>query len=110
MDLGAKGEIHSNIPSNRVVAVIDVTSRQTIGEVQYPVDEIFVLAGKVWTIVRETFERLYVKPAKARIDNAKFKRHAPEGVLAICCQHTSKLHTACTGNKQTAHHVSRNNS
>lgn len=82
MDLGAKGEIHSNIPSNKVVTVIDVTSRQTIGEVQYPVDEVFVLGGRVWLTVRESFERLYVKPVKGGIATAKFKSHAPEGAFS----------------------------
>lgn len=82
MDLGAKGEIHSNIPSNKVVAVIDVSSRQTIGEVQYPVDKIFVLGGRVWLVVREAFERLYVKPAKGGIATAKFKSHASEGAFS----------------------------
>ena len=81
MDLGAKGEIHSNIPSNKVVEVININSMQTIGEVQYPVDHIFVLGGRVWLIVRESFERLYVKPAKARVATAKFKSHAPEGAF-----------------------------
>ena len=82
MDLGAKGEIHSNIHSNKVIAVIDITSRQTIGEVQYPVDRIFVLGGRVWLIVRESFERLYVKPAKGGIATAKFKSHASEGAFS----------------------------
>ncbi|CAD7766829.1 MAG: ATP-dependent RNA helicase DbpA [Candidatus Argoarchaeum ethanivorans] len=102
MDLGAKGEIHSNIPSNRVVAVIDVVSRQTIGEVQYPVDETFVLAGKVWTIVRETSKRLYVKPAKVGIATAKFKRHAPEGAFSHLLPCTTSLyratHSVCGNN------------
>jgi ATP-dependent Lhr-like helicase len=82
MDIGAKGEIHSNIPSNKVVAVIDVTSKQIIGEVQYPIDEIFVLAGRVWRIVREAFDRVYVKPAKERGATAKFKSHASEGAFS----------------------------
>ncbi|KAF5417231.1 MAG: putative ATP-dependent RNA helicase [Candidatus Methanogaster sp.] len=82
MDLGAKGEVHSNIPSNKVVAVIDVSSRQMIGEVQYPVDETFVLGGRVWRIVRESFERLYVKSAKRGIATAKFKSHASEGAFS----------------------------
>ncbi|MCK5109614.1 MAG: hypothetical protein KAR25_07975, partial [Methanosarcinales archaeon] len=71
-----------NIPSNKVVAVIDVTSRQMIGEVQYPVDQIFVLGGRVWLIVRESFERLYVKPAKGGLATAKFKSHASEGAFS----------------------------
>jgi len=82
MDLGAKGEIHSNIPSNKVVSVININSRQTIGEVQYPVDEIFVLGGRVWLIVRESFDRIYVKPAKGGIATAKFKSHASEGAFS----------------------------
>jgi len=82
MDLGAKGEVHSNIPSNKVVAVINVDSKQTIGEVQYPIDEIFVLGGRVWRIVRESFDRVYVKPAKTRVAAAKFKSHASEGAFS----------------------------
>ncbi|MCD4816418.1 MAG: hypothetical protein K8R06_08470, partial [Methanosarcinales archaeon] len=81
MDLGEKGEVHSNIPSNKVVKVIDVNSKKMIGEVQYPVDEIFVLGGRVWLIVRESFGKVYVKPAKARIATAKFKSHVSEGAF-----------------------------
>ncbi|MEA1906800.1 MAG: hypothetical protein U9N12_07605 [Euryarchaeota archaeon] len=82
MDPGAKGEIHSNTPSNKVVEVININSMQTIGEVQYPVDQIFVLGGRVWLIVRESFERLYVKPAKGGLATAKFKSHASEGAFS----------------------------
>jgi ATP-dependent Lhr-like helicase len=82
MDLGEKGEVHSNIPSNKVVEVIDINSRQKVGEVQYPVDEIFVLGGRVWLIVRESFGKVYVKPAKARIATAKFKSHVSEGAFS----------------------------
>jgi len=81
MDIGEKGEVHSNIPSNKVVKVIDVNSKQIIGEVQYPVDEIFVLGARVWLIVRESFGRVYVKPGKARIATAKFKSHVSEGAF-----------------------------
>ena len=81
MDLGEKGEVHSNIPSNKVVKVFDVNSKQMIGEVQYPVDEIFVLGGRVWLIVRESFGKVFVKPAKAGIATAKFKSHVSEGAF-----------------------------
>ena len=82
MDLGAKGKIHSNIPSNKMMEVIDIGSRQTIGEVQYPVDEIFILGGRAWLIVRESFERLYVKPATRGIATAKFKSCVSEGAFS----------------------------
>ena len=94
MDLGEKGEVHSNIPSNKVVKVIDVNSKQMIGEVQYPVDEIFVLGGRVWLIVRESFGRVYVKPAKAKIATAKFKSHVSEGAFCyLLPAHLRELET-----------------
>jgi len=42
MDMGDKGKIHSNIPNNKRLVVIDVNSKRIVGEVQYPVDEIFL--------------------------------------------------------------------
>jgi ATP-dependent Lhr-like helicase len=41
MDWGEKGKIHSNIPSIKTLKVVDVRSKQIIGEVQYPIDDTF---------------------------------------------------------------------
>ena len=79
MDWGEKGKIHSNIPSIKTLKVIDVSSKRTIGEVQYPVDNIFVLAGKVWKVVYISSGKIYVKPEKSKAPPAKFKSHAAKG-------------------------------
>nr|MDO8062811.1 DEAD/DEAH box helicase [Candidatus Freyrarchaeum guaymaensis] len=79
MDLGERGEIHSNIPSIKALKVIDVTSRRVIGEVQYPVDEIFLLGGRTWKITDITHNKIYVKPVKSKAPPAKFRRYSSKG-------------------------------
>ena len=81
MDLGGWGKIHSNIPDSRALKVIDINSQQTIGEVQYPIDEVFVLAGKVWKIIKVVVDKIYVKQVKAKAPVVKFKRHASKGAF-----------------------------
>ena len=79
MDWGEKGKIHSTIPSIRTLEVIDISSDQTIGEVQYPIDDTFVLAGKIWKIVRVSNDKIYVKSEKSKAPTAKFKSHTSKG-------------------------------
>ena len=79
MDWGEKGKIHSNIPSIKTLKVVDADSKRTIGEVQYPVDDIFVLAGRVWKVVRVSSDKIYVKSEKSKATTAKFKSHPAKG-------------------------------
>jgi ATP-dependent Lhr-like helicase len=79
MDWGEKGKIHSNIPSIKALKVVDVSSKRTIGEVQYPIDDIFVLAGKIWRIVHISGDKIYVKSEKSKATTVKFKSHASKG-------------------------------
>jgi len=81
MDWGEKGKIHSNIPSIKMVKVINVSSNQAIGEVQYPIDDIFVLAGKAWKVIHISGDKIYVKleKSKASTAKAKFKSHTAKG-------------------------------
>ena len=81
MDLGGWGKIHSNIPDSKALKVIDSSTQQTVGEVQYPIDEVFVLAGKVWKILNVGGNRIYVKQVKAKAPAVKFKRHASKGAF-----------------------------
>lgn len=81
MDLGEKGEIHSNIPSDEVFKVIDVTSDKVVGEVQFPFDYTFVLAGKVWRVVDVEDDKIYVKPEKSKSFIPIFKTHKSEGAF-----------------------------
>lgn len=79
MDWSEKGKIHSNIPSIKMLKVINVSSNQVIGEVQYPIDNIFVLAGKVWKVIHISGDKIYVKPEKSKTSTAKFKSYTARG-------------------------------
>ena len=79
MDWGEKGKIHSNIPSIKTLKVVDISSKQIIGEVQYPIDDIFVLAGKVWKVVHVLNDKIYVKSEESKASTAKFKSHTSKG-------------------------------
>jgi len=79
MDMGEKGKIHSNIPSTKALKVIDINSKQIVGEIQYPIDKIFVLGGKVWKIVNILEDKIYVKPEKSTSYVAEFKSHRSKG-------------------------------
>ncbi|AGB05083.1 Lhr-like helicase [Aciduliprofundum sp. MAR08-339] len=79
MDWGERGKIHSNIPSTKTLKVVDVSSKQIVGEVQYPIDDIFVLAGKVWKVVHVSGDKIYVKSEKSKALPAKFKSHNAKG-------------------------------
>ena len=79
MNWGEKGKIHSNIPSIKTLKVVDADSKRSIGEVQYPIDNIFVLAGKVWKIVHVSGDKIYVKSEKSKALTAKFKSYISKG-------------------------------
>ena len=52
LDLAEKGEIHSNVPQQGNLNVIDVASGRSIGRVSGIVDSVFCLAGATWKVVR----------------------------------------------------------
>jgi len=81
MDLGEWGKIHSNIADSKALKVYDINSQQSIGEVQYPIDDVFALAGRVWKIINASGNRIYVKQVKAKAPAVKFKRHASKGAF-----------------------------
>jgi len=79
MDWGEKGKINSNIPSIKTLKVVDISSKKVIGEMQYPIDDIFVLAGKVWKIIHVSGDKIYVKSEKSKVSVTKFKIHTSKG-------------------------------
>lgn len=79
MDLGEKGLIHSNIPSGKNLEVIDTSSASLIGYIQYPIDNIFALGGKVWEIVDIVDDKIFVKPKKSIPQKVKFKTYTSKG-------------------------------
>lgn len=78
-DWGEKGKIHSNIPSTKTLKVIDIASKRVVGEVQYPVDNIFVVAGGAWEVVYVSDNKIYVRSKKSKASAAKFKSHTAKG-------------------------------
>ncbi len=79
MDLGEKGVIHSNIPDEKSMTVIDINSSRFIGNILYPVDNVFVLGGKVWKITKIETYKIYVKKVKSNAYLPNFKIHDPIG-------------------------------
>ncbi len=73
MNLGAIGKIHSNIPDTKTHKVINITTNTVVGEVTSQVDNIFILAGKIWKIVHKTENKIFVKPVKRQYFKAEFK-------------------------------------
>jgi ATP-dependent Lhr-like helicase len=66
LDLGDKGQIHSNIPDTTTIEVIDIGRKRTIGEIAFRHDRIrigerFILRSRVWEIVQTRPSRIHVK-------------------------------------------------
>ncbi len=61
MNMGEIGMIHSNIPDESSMSVIDVSTKKLVGNILFPVDNIFILAGKVWKIAKIQEHRILVK-------------------------------------------------
>ncbi|KKN16992.1 hypothetical protein LCGC14_0970300 [marine sediment metagenome] len=79
MDFGDSGFIHSNIPDSRSLIVIDIKSKKKIGEILYPVDNVFVLGGKIWKIAKIEKSKIYVKPVVSKAFLPNFKINDPIG-------------------------------
>ena len=54
LDEALKGTIHSNIPDDGDVSVIDVASERIIGRISRPFDSVFLLSGQSWRVVKTT--------------------------------------------------------
>ncbi|MHA1284371.1 MAG: DEAD/DEAH box helicase [Promethearchaeota archaeon] len=71
MDIGEKGLIHTNIPDETSLPVIDVVTNSKIGNVLFPIDNIFILGGRIWKIVK-------ILPKKILVRQEKLKAYSPE--------------------------------
>ncbi|UUX92639.1 DEAD/DEAH box helicase [Methanoplanus endosymbiosus] len=77
MNLGESGKIHSNIPESVGMTVIDVKSEKEIGEIYISTENLsksinFILAGKIWEIVRIEKFRIFAKAVKKGYGKASF--------------------------------------
>lgn len=80
MNLAERGKIHSNIPDNVALKVVNTTTGEVIGEITLPVDPVFALGGRVWQVLKIS-DKVYVKPAKSEAQAAKFKQHRLRGAF-----------------------------
>lgn len=74
MNLGEKGRIHSNIPDSQSYRVVDASSNKEIGSVMGIVDEIFVLAGRIWKVVSVDDTIIKVRYFAGKASTAYFRR------------------------------------
>lgn len=77
MNLGDSGKIHSNIPDSAGMTVIDVRTEREVGEIYISADNLsvsgnFILAGKIWEIVRTEKFRIFAKAVKKGYGEAVF--------------------------------------
>lgn len=68
MNSGETSRIHSNIQEESSMAVIDLSSKKLVGNILFPVDNVFILASKVWKIVKVQEQRILVK----RVDSKAY--------------------------------------
>ena len=66
MNIGEAGFIHANIPDETSMSVIDVSSKKLVGNILFPVDNVFILAGRVWKIAKVQGQRILVKKVDSK--------------------------------------------
>lgn len=76
MNFGAFGKIHSNIPNTVVHKVINKVNNRVIGEITLPIDDVFILAGRVWKVVSILDKKIFVTATKYKDFIAKFKKQS----------------------------------
>lgn len=79
LDLGDKGMIHSNIPDQTHYRVVDSSSGRTIGRIQGSFDEVFLLAGQSWRVIKVEGEEIWVRRHARTAGNAIFGRQRNVG-------------------------------
>lgn len=81
MDLGARGEIHSNIPDSGDLRVINVESGQQVGRVSGRVDQVFVLDRRAWQVLSRAGDTLRVRPYRGGAKPPSFDVSADSGAF-----------------------------
>jgi len=81
MNFGESGNVHSNIPSNEALIVINIDSKEEIGKVYPPLDDIFLLNGKAWKIISNINNKVYAKPLHAKVSKTAFKSYRSQGAF-----------------------------
>jgi len=82
MDMGERGFIHSNVPNQTALRVVDIHSHRVIGQVHEAVDEVFALAGRAWRVVEIKGDSVYVRQVPGRAPAPAFRPHHARGAFA----------------------------
>lgn len=85
LNLGERGSIHSNIPDTKTYTVKNSHSNRIVGNIDLPKNfkeqAAFVLAGKIWEIVRVEKNTVYVRPGTKSALPASFKMSQQTGAF-----------------------------
>ncbi|MCX7880071.1 MAG: DEAD/DEAH box helicase [Ignavibacteria bacterium] len=79
LDFGEKGFIHSNIPDSKEYNVVDISTGKSIGSITGIFDEIFVLSGCIWKVVKVKEYEIRVIKYEGKAYAPYFKRHKKFG-------------------------------
>jgi len=79
LDIGEKGEVHTNIADSRPREVVDARTGLAIGQLSGPADNGVVLGGRRWRIVQTKGNRVFVEPGGPADAKALFSRRSGHG-------------------------------
>ncbi len=97
LDLGERGQIHSNIPTSIEYSVVNDDSGQAIGEISShePLSQRFLLSGERWNVVSITGNKVSVTSSKTTgvapsfpmaSKHGKYYSMLPGELKKICCK------------------------
>lgn len=85
MDMGERGLLHSNIPDEPTLKVVDITTSRTMGEVALSGRSgVLALGGRTWKVVSREQGVIYASPIPDTLtgETAGFARHGAVGAFA----------------------------
>lgn len=81
MDMADLGHIHSNIQDSGERQVIELSSGKPIGTVAGVRDQVFILAGRSWRVIRCDRKSIYVGPYAGKADPAAYLPRSSMGAF-----------------------------
>ncbi len=83
MDMGERGEVHSNIPDSTVYDVFDTTSGRSIGKIAGTFDRVFLLGRRAWEVLSVRGLTIQVRAHHGRAEPAVFTPHRDVGAFTF---------------------------
>lgn len=79
IDMGERGDIHSNIPDAQDYRVVERPSNREIGRISGTFDSVFLLAGRAWRVLNTEDSTVYVELYQQKSASALFKPSSKRG-------------------------------